>query len=194
MIKWRLLNKSQRWFTVMLWFIIVISLSGELWVHTLGKSNMLFYHIYILIEYLFLLNIFRLFFNEYLSTKTWQILAIGFTLIWIGNISIDKGWSAFPDYIHTLEAIIILVLVTLWFHKMLKEKTILNPEKTFEFWICTGLLFFFSGNFLLFVFSNFLMTIDMTSYEPIWKIHIVLNLMLYSMYSIAILWVKKTIR
>lgn len=178
----------------MLWFIIVISLSGELWVHTLGKSNMLFYHIYILIEYLFLLNIFRLLFNEYLSAKMWQILAIGFTLIWIGNISIHKGWSVFPDYIHTLEAIIILVLVTLWFHKMLKEKTILNPEKTFEFWICTGLLFFFSGNFLLFIFSNFLMTIDMTFYEAIWKVHIILNLMLYSMYSIAILWVKKTIK
>ena len=190
--KWHTLNKPQRLFTILLWLIIVISFSGELWVHTVGKTNLAFYHVYILVEYLLLLTIFKALLNHSMNDNVWKVLAVGFTVIWIGNFSINRGWSTLPDYIHALEAVIILSLVAFWFIKMLKEKITLNPEKTFEFWMCSGLLLFFSGNFLLFLFSEFLMTIEMAAYEAIWKVHITLNIILYIMYSIAILWIKKT--
>lgn len=176
----------------MLWVIISISFSAELWVHQFGNSNMPFYHVYILVEYLFLLKIFSLLFDNYIGSKVWILISIGFILTWIGNLVFIQDWYTFPDYIHALEAIIILILIALWFVKMLKEKIIKRPERTFEFWMCSGLFLFFSGNFLLFLFSKFLMTIDMVSYDAIWIIHTILNLILYIMYTIAILWVKKT--
>lgn len=192
--KWKLLIGYQRLFTVMLWIIILISLCGELWSIITRKSNLPFFHLYILIEYIFLVNILKHILQKEIKKSVWQILLIGFSVIWIFNISIGNGWWNFPDYIHALEAFIIIILIVIWFKKILREKTLANPEKTFEFWICAALLFFFSGNFLLFIFSEFLMTIDMVAYKAIWKVHLALNILLYLMYSIALLWVKKTIK
>ncbi|MBL4604829.1 MAG: hypothetical protein JKY02_03955 [Flavobacteriaceae bacterium] len=123
-----------------------------------------------------------------------MIFNLGFLLIWIVNAFIGEGLWGFPDYIHALEAVVVLFLVLRWFLKMLQEKTISNPEKTFEFWICAGLLVFFSGNFLLFIFSKSLLTIEMASYDAIWKVHCILIILLYLIYMVALLWVKKTIK
>lgn len=113
-------------------------------------------------------------------------------IIWIVNVLIGEGWWGYPDYIHALEAVLILVIVLWWLLKMLKEKIISQPERTFEFWLCAGLLVFFSGNFLLFVFSNFLLTTDTEVYMAIWKVHSALIISLYLIYTIALLWVKRT--
>ena len=178
----------------MLWTIVGISLAAELWVRTCGDSNIPFYHLYILVEYLFLLKIFQILLTHYVKNSVWKNLNFGFIVIWIFNVLLYQGWHAYPDYIHALEAFIILVLVLTWFTKMLKEKVVKNPEKTFEFWMCSGQMLFFSGNFLLFLFSNFLLSADDPVYMAVWIIHLILNLMLYSIYTIAIIWVKRTIK
>jgi len=193
--KWKYLTETQRWFSIMLWGIVIISFFGELWLRTSHDSNLPFFHVYILMEYVFLLNIFRTMFKESVKDFIWLILVIGFSLIWTINIFTGVGWWAFPDYIHVLEAIIIIGLVISWFSKMLNEKIISRPERTFEFWICAGLLLFFSGNFLLFIFSKFIiLTIETAAYEAIWKIHCILIILLYLLYTLALLWVKKPIK
>lgn len=192
--KWKLLNDAQRWFAYLLWSIVVISLSGEAWLKNTGQSNLPFFHVYILFEYLLILQIFRHLFKDHVKKITWLILASGFLFIWLFNVFLGEGIWGFPDYIHALEAVIILALVFKWFANMLKEKIILNPEKTFEFWFCAGLLLFFSGNFLLFIFSEFLLSIEQSAYDVIWKIHCILIILLYLIYSIALLWVKKTVK
>ena len=188
------MNRPQRWFTIMLWAIVIISLSGEAWQILTVKNNLPFFHTYILIEYLLLIQVFKNIFRESVKKRIWWLLSLGFVLIWVFNVTIGEGWWVFPDYIHILEAIIILIFISIWFLKMLREKEISNPEQTFEFWMCTGLLVFFSGNFLLFVFTNFLLKTDMAVYEAIWKVHCILIILLYILYTVALLWVKKTIK
>jgi hypothetical protein len=193
-IKWQSMNAHQKWFAVLLWFILIISFSGRVWNVITKESNMPFFYIYILIEYLILLQIFRILFQQGVKNFIHVSLAIGFSFIWLINVCTGKGWWTFPDYIHALEAIIIIILVILWFIKMLKEKIILQPYKTFEFWLCAGLLIFFSGNFLLFVFPKFILNAGNEVFLAIWKVNAVLNILLYSIYTIALLWVKKTVK
>lgn len=188
------MNTHQRWFAVLLWFIIIVSFSGRLWTIQTQESNLPFFYIYILIEYLILLQIFRILFQRRIKDSIHLFLTIGFLCIWLINVCTGKGWWTFPDYIHALEAIIIIVLAILWFIKMLKEKTISQPYKTFEFWLCAGLLVFFSGNFLLFVFPKFILNAGNEVFLAIWKVNNILNILLYSIYTIALLWVKKTIK
>jgi len=191
--KWRDLNKSQRWFAVLIWTIVVISLSGELYqTLTVESNNMPFFHTYILLEYLILIQVFRWMFMESISIKTWRALSVGFIIIWLFNVISGEGWWGFPDYIHALEAIILLALVIKWFLKMLREKKITQPQKTFEFWICAGLLLFFSGNFLMFLFPKFLIDTGKEVFEAIWPINCVLIILLYLIYTVALLWIKKT--
>ncbi|MDC8002453.1 hypothetical protein POV27_00185 [Aureisphaera galaxeae] len=190
--KWRLMQEHQRWFSVLLWFIVVNSFAGWIWTLQTGRSNTPFFYVYILVEYLILLQVYRFMFSESIKKQIWVILAIGFSVIWLIDVFTGKGWWGFPDYIHALEAVILLVIVAKWFLKMLKEKTVLHPEKTFEFWLSAGLLLFFSGNFLLFAFPKLMLTAGKEVFEAIWKVNAILNILLYTIYTVALLWVKRT--
>lgn len=192
LMKWRRLETYQRWFAILLWLIILISFLGEYFKATLGGNNLPFFHSYILVELLLLLIVFMYMFKEEWSKLVWLFLGGSFCIIWLLNVSIGNGWWSFPDYIHALEASIIIVLVSLWFIKMLREKKILNPHQRFEFWMCAGLLIYFTGNFLLFIFSKFILTAGSKVFNAIWMVNCVLIILLYSMYTIALLWVKKT--
>ena len=128
-----MMNIVQRWFAILLWTIVLISFSGEVWHIVTDRYITPFFHVYILLEYLLLLKIFRYLFKEHIRSHIWNILGGSFTLVWLGNVLFGEGIWGFPDYIHALEAFIILVLVFKWFALMLKEKIILYPEKTFEF-------------------------------------------------------------
>lgn len=193
-LKWSSLSTVHRLFALMLWMIVVVSFSGEIWNKITVKSNIPFFHVYILLEYLLLVQIFKHLFAKHIKQLLWNILSIGFLLLWLGNVLFGEGFWGFPDYIHALEALVVLVLVFKWFAHMLKQKVILHPERTFEFWFCAGLLIFFSGNFLLFLFSEFLLTIEQSAYDVIWKFHCILIILLYILYSVALLWVKKPIK
>ena len=192
--KWSFLSDAQRWFAYLLWMIVGVSFSGEIWNILTKESNLPFYHVYILLEYLILLQVFRCLFKGHIRPAIWNTLSIGFLFIWLGNVLFVEGIWGFPDYIHALEAVVILMVVFKWFSVMLKEKATLHPETTFEFWFFAGLLLFFSGNFLLFLFSEFLLSIEQAAYDVIWKVHCILNILLYILYSIALLWVKKPIK
>ncbi len=192
--KWKWMDNPQRYFSVMLWCIVLISFSGEAWVRTTGESNLPFFHVYILVEYLLLMQVFRLLFAGAVGKRFWAVLAIGFAVVWVINILAGEGWWGFPDYIRALEAIIILVVVSLWFRKMLREKKVLQPERTFPFWMFAGLLLFFSGNFLLFIFPKFLINTGKEVFEAIWIVNAILNILLYTLYTIALLWVRRTVK
>jgi len=192
--KYRTMQIHQKWFAILLWSILFISFSGDMWLRLTEENNMPFFHVYILVEYLIFLRIFQLMFKESINRKTWISLATGFILIWIFNIFKGEGWWGFPDYIHALEALVILGMVFVWFSKMLREKKILNPERTFEFWMCAGLLIYFTGNFLLFLFPKFLIDAGPEIFATIWKVTSILIILLYVLYTVALLWVKKTIK
>ena len=200
LVKWRSMNASQQWFSILLWLILIISFSGRIWtletdLWTRKTNNMPFFHVYILVEYLMLLQIFRLFFKGSIKDRIWLLLAVGFTVFWLINVLVLEGWWAFPDYIHVLEVVVMLVIISVWFRKMLKEKVILKPERTFEFWVCAGLVIFFSGNLLLFIFPKFMLDSAWNGmFKAIWRLNSVLIILLYIIYTIALLWVKKKVK
>jgi len=192
--KYPLLNNHQKWFAILLWVIIIISFTGDFWFRSTGRNNMPFFHLYILAEYLIFIKIFQLMFADSIRATIWIFLACSFLIIWLMNVFIGEGWWGFPDYIHALEALVILSLIFIWFSKMLQERKILHPERTFEFWMCAGLLIYFAGNFLLFLFPKFLIDAGPEIFNAIWKVTCILILLLYTFYTVALLWVRKTIK
>ena len=194
LFKWPSMNLHQKCFGIMLVFIVIVSFSGRIWTIVRMESNLPFFYVYILGEFLFLLQIFRIMFGKKIKNLIWISLATGFTILWFINVLLGEGWWVFPDYIRGLEAIIVLVLIILWFLKMLKEKIILYPYKTFEFWISAGLLIFFSGNFLVFTFSKILLNAGKEVFEAIWEVNSVLIVLLYLFYTVGLLWIKKTVK
>jgi hypothetical protein len=192
--KWQYMRAQHRWFAILLWVTMAISFSSHIWLKTTEYNNNLpFFHSYILVEFLLFLMVFKHIFIESIKDYIWWLLASAFTILWLINVFTGQGWWGFPDYIHAVEAVIVLVLVVKWFLKMLKEKKVANPERTFEFWMCVGLLLFFAGSFLLFIFSKFLVNNGAEVFKAIWMINGILTLLLYTSYTIALLWVKKKV-
>ncbi len=192
LVRWNRLQRVHKWFAALIWYIVIISISGEVWHKMTGKNNMPFFHLYILIEYLMMIQIFRILFGGSMRHIVWNFLMGVFLIIWLINVFAGEGWWGFPDYIHALEAIIILSILIKWFMKMFRERKIQHPEKTFEFWFCAGLLIFFSGNLLLFMFPKFLIDAGNEVFDAIWKVNCLLIILLYLMYTVALLWVRKT--
>jgi hypothetical protein len=123
------MNAAQRWFVYLLWMIVLVSFSGEIWNLITKKDNTPFFHSYILLEYLMVMQIYKHLFKEHVKSHIWTILSIGFVCVWMGNVLFGEGIWGFPDYIHALEALIILILVFKWFAFMLKEKSHLTSRK-----------------------------------------------------------------
>lgn len=172
--------------------IILVSFSGRLWSMYMTKNNLPFFHSYVLLEYLFLLNIFSQFYQSQWRKSVWLLLGSIFTLAWILNITIFSSIWIYPDVILALEAIVIIILVIGYFRKMLKEKKVRQPARTFPFWVGSGLLLYFSGNFLLFVFSNFVKDLDSEVFQAVWMVHTLLVILLYLMYTTGLLCIHKT--
>jgi len=191
-VKWKNMKRHQRWFAILLWSTLVISFTSRIWVRTTDFNNMPFFHTYILVELILFLVVFKFMLGETVKNHIWWMLAIGFFVLWVINIFAGQGWWGFPDYVHAAEAVVILSLVIRWILKLLKEKKIAQPEKTFEFWLCVGLLIVFSGNFLLFLFPKFLVNTGKDLFQAIWTINGVLILLQYLSYTTALLWVRKT--
>lgn len=189
---WKKMNRSQRLFGLMLWSIAILSISGRLWTLFGYQNNLPFFHVYILVEGLFLLFIFKDILGSFLHGDFWKFTALSFIVFWIYNSFWGEGISKYPASIHVAEALMILSFVISWFAKILREKELRNIQHNFEFWFCTGLLIFFSSNLLSFVFSSFIVEQSSRVFKIIWGVHAVLAILLYLIYSYALTCIAKT--
>lgn len=167
---------------------------SRVWTTTGHANNLPFFHVYILVECILLLMVFRHLLTPTGKLRPWLVTALTFTLVWLLNVLFVEGFWGYPAYIHALEAVVLIVLVVLWFAKILREKVVKKPARTFGFWLCTGLLIYFSSNLLLFVFSTFVVQQSARVFDAIWGVHAILVILLYLIYTIAILWARKTLK
>jgi hypothetical protein len=190
LVRWKSLNLGQRWFGILLWIIAICSIAASILATVWQVNNMPIFHSYILIEFLLLLVVFSSLLETPFRSKLWLSMAATFALLWILNIAFGDGWLGYPTYIHVFEGLVLMGLALRWFAKILSEKRVQRPVQTFAFWMCTGILIYFSGNLLLFMFSNFIVEQSKAVFTAIWGVHAILVILLYLTYSVAILWAK----
>lgn len=190
--KWKKLNVYQRWFGFMLGIVALISIAGRVWTLLGNENNLPFFHTYILIECLFLLFIFKSILSDSLPLNLFRLLILSFPIYWIYNVSYGEGLFNYPANSHAIEALIMMGLSVSWFAKVLKEKEIRSIQQTFEFWFATGVIIFYSSNFLFFLFSSFIVKQNHHVFKVIWGVHAILAILLYLIYTIAIRWAVKT--
>lgn len=171
----------------MIFFISINQGASELFKLFLGITNNLpFYRVYMLIETVLLTELFILI----IATKNFKrnariILAVFLTGFILDSI-LYKGIWAYPSFFRITEGCIIIGFTGRYFFKVFREATIVILLEDFGFWVSTGLIVYFLSNSLLFIFSEFVVTLSDPSYYLIWTIHAVLTILLYIAYTIAI--------
>lgn len=171
------------------WMIIFISVNqgiSEFTTHVLHSTNNLpFYRAYILLEFLFITRIFLLHdVSQALRMFIYAVLAI-FCFFWCLPFILGDFWC-YPAYLRFSEGAIVLFYAGAYFLKLFQEAKVAHLSRDVGFWIFGGLVLYFASNSLLFLFSEFVVTLSNPSFNLIWTIHAVLTILLYIAFTIAI--------
>lgn len=114
-----------------------------------------------------------------------KILLGFFVLFAVLNAIFLQKIDTFNTYARGLESIIMIALSLLTFNKILVELDTRYPTKQPVFWVNTGVLFYFSGNLVVFVLSNYI-----SNNNPLllvaWGIHAILMAILNSFIAVGL--------
>jgi hypothetical protein len=186
-----------RLFTWFLLFSMLISITGYFYSFYLKKGNHFIFNIYLLIQFLFYFGIFyKTFQTKKLKTYTLLISTCFLVYLLISFIFLN-GFRAFNSLGFTIGSVLTILFCLLYFGVLFNADGFINYFKIPMFWIATGILFFFVGNFIYLSFLNYILENNLDSGGNIYEfIIITLNILLYSFFSIGFLsnqtWKRKT--
>lgn len=179
-------SSAQRFFFRVLLIIFVNQMVAKALYEWFQFSNLPLYHIYLIIEGVGMLGLFRYRFSK--PTKKWLAWAmVGFVVLTLANAFWWQGWKQLPSYTRSLEAILMAGLSLYYFRHVFVEGQVKRLDNSFWFWVSAGLLLYFSCNLMLFIFTNSLTNREDQLFLGVWAIHAGLNFLLYGFYAVAFL-------
>ena len=154
----------------------------------LHKNNLPVFHIGTLLEFLLLAEVYK----KLLPYKK-AIIAIQlfFIAACIVNSLFFQSIYIFNSYTRSLEAILLMLLAINYFAKLFTELSSVRLIELPSFWYNTGIFLYFSGAFMLFIFSNYIVVGSFKNYSIIFGIHAALILLMYLLFTLGFLKCKK---
>lgn len=124
------------------------------------------------------------------KARVWLILllalAVGIKYLEIDSFHDFINQSAIDGLSRIIEGGIVIALVIVYFFKVFKEIKTPHIHQEPAFWVSGGLLIYFSCTIILYVFANFVRRYSQEFNQSFWVLHSLLNLLLYSAYSVAL--------
>lgn len=148
-------------------------------------NNMPLFNLGCLLEFSFYAYLFA----SNIKNRRWQkgiYYSIGFYVIFtIFAILFIRSIYQFNSETRVIESFLLVFFSLLYFSELSKSLTAekLNILKIPMFWISIGILFYFSGNFFLFLFYREISQISRT----LWSLHSVVNIITNSIFMISFL-------
>lgn len=182
------LSKNQR---LLFWMIFLITInqftsqfleSNILYI----DNNLPFYRVYILIEFIFLSSIFIRFIRPNKAAIALWLVNGAFFLYWsIDSFILSSIWK-YPDYLRFVESLLIIGFCCIYFYRIFQMAKVVLLSKEFGFWLSAGALMYFASNSVLFLFSEFVVSLSDATFYLLWAVHAFLTILLYIAYTIAI--------
>lgn len=173
--------------------VAVIYLIAAFLVQIVGSSlatfeinNMPTFHIFAVVQFALLSLFFRLLIKPLWIKWVIEVNILYFVLYAIVNAIFVEGIYEFNSYVATAEAILLLVYSVVFLAQMLRNMPVDKVERSFSFWIVSGTLFYFAGNFFLFMLANFLIQSEAHSLADYWDIHSANLILYYAAFTIAL--------
>jgi hypothetical protein len=172
-----------------IFYYVLIAIFFEILSRTLMylkfRNTLPMLHLYTVIEFSVFLLFYFSFFKLFYSQKDMKILLGFFVLFSVQNAVFLQEIDTFNTYARGLESIIMIALSLLTFNKILVELDTRYPTKQPVFWVNTGVLFYFSGNLVVFVLSNYISNNNHLLLVA-WGIHAILMTILNSFIAVGL--------
>lgn len=153
-----------------------------------SKNNNPIFHFYVVLEFYFMLRIFKLVLVPQLTNVQLNIIFFAFAGFAILNTCYVQNLFTFNSNATALSAFLMIVLALVYFYSLLKKGDYQRLDKTPMFWISAGMLIYFSTNLLLFFISKN-EAFAARNGATIWGVHAIVNIVLMTFYTLA-LWIQ----
>jgi|SRR6218665_91578 len=141
-----------------------------------NENNLYIFHAYTIIEFTLISFFYLLFYRPYFKSYFMLILNLVFCVIAYLDYTVN-GLESIDNYSISCESIILTFYALVSFLFIIKNLIFENLLASTFFWINAAVLFYFSGNLLLFAFSNYLKNNNLDEYYVLWTmIHSFLNI------------------
>jgi hypothetical protein len=150
-----------------------------------SMNNLPYLYLYITIEFGLCLLFYRYLFDRP-ALKSWLgVMAAIFLTTVVLEIWFE-GLNSFSTFARTAEALGLTCLSLYYFYTLMKSDHFIQLEKSPYFWINTGVLLYFMGNFFMFLSYKFIMEHDLASHGY-WTVHSMLNIIANLLFAIGLL-------
>lgn len=170
-------------------YFVGLSVLAQIVTYVLAEltgNNLPILHLYTILEFNIIALFYFSFFGYFYNRKLVPSLMIFFTGFAIINSLFIQKLTEFNTYARSLESIILVVLSILCFYKILVELNTKNLTKLPIFWINTGFLLYFAGNFVLFILSNVILKENKAFNYMSWGLHSCLLTLLYILIGVGL--------
>lgn len=154
------------------------------------QNNLWLLHLYTPLEFACIVWFYGTELKGFVEKKWFFLTGIGFAVLSVLNSAFLQDTDTFNTYARSLEGILVILLCLAWCYRTLSEMKIRRLEQDPVFWVNTGFLLYFSGNVLLFAFSNYIIDINRALNLYIWAFHALFSILLYFFVTIG-LWKAK---
>lgn len=151
-----------------------------------GADNVLLFSIFTAFEFEFYLYILKCIIQSDRMKRTINYLLIIYPVLVLLNCSFVQV-NTFHSITYSVGCLLIVAVAIFYFFELFKLPKSLNLLREPAFWICSGLLFFYCCSFPLFGLLNYLYGVSSVIMRNIGTILMLLNVLLYSLFTIAFL-------
>lgn len=164
--------------------------SAYLWAQ--HKNNLPVLHVYTMVEFTTIMLFYQAIFKEYFA-KYWAWLVIAVFLVFcLVNATFIQDWKIFNTYPRTIESILVISASLYYYYKITRQTLYNQIEKSPVFWVNTGFFIYFSGSFLLFTISNYILPFSFKFNMMVWQFHAFLSIVNNILIFIGLWQHKKT--
>jgi hypothetical protein len=167
-------------FALLLVLTTIIEITGHF-----TKNNLWMFNLFGIVEFSTIILIYR---SLFISSKLKKLLLFFTILLGLGYLTswvFFQGLNTFNNYNIAFSCVLVTITVLLYYHQLLKYN---NPEPLVRvpmFWISTGILIFYACNIFFMGLLNYIMRVSMDLAIQLYNIIHILNIIMYSLYSIG---------
>jgi hypothetical protein len=165
--------------------LIIEIFQSYLW--SIGRNNVAIYNFFSVFEFCFYLGVLSLIIKNAVIKRIAIITIFTYPLIATINILFVQKMTTFHTVTYSIGCLLIVIFCIYYFLELFKLPRFVNLIATPAFWICSGLLFFYCCGFPLFGLINYWQDISKLVVKNFDRIITILNIFLYSLFTIAFL-------
>ncbi|QHI35266.1 hypothetical protein IMCC3317_06120 [Kordia antarctica] len=179
-------NSYLRYFLIFLWYVVVNELIGKYIADVLTHDNLIYYNVYLFINFLFLFSVYW----HFLNRKKYKKIVIYFSLTYaiffiLNGIFIENYYSNLVSIPFIIGSCFLIITIIFYFVEILNSERVLFMTRYLLFWISVGVLLFNIGIIPWLIFRKYFFETYEANFEWMNILSLSLSLILNISYIIG---------